>query len=445
MFQYLIDKEVPLTTEYLGKVLADFQTRLWPKFKKNLDYYEGKQDILKKQATDIGKPCNKIIVNYCDNIVKNYLGYITGIPISYENNNFDEILDILKWNDVVNEDNELLKDALIYGRSFEINYVDEEGNQRFKVLDTRECVPIYDNSLNQDLLYVIRFYREDLVDEQTENYIVEVYTPTEIIKYKSGPGFTSFIEVGRELHYYGQCPVTVFSLNDEEENIFNKIVSLQDAYNELLSGEVDDFDSFADAYMILKGAIADEEDLKAMKQNRVLMLDPDADASYLTKNISDTQISNMLENVNQQIHKIAASPDFSDEKFMAQSGIAMRYKLVGFENNASNIETHMRKALQRRIELISSIINLVDGESLWREVTIRFTRNLPTDLSDTVNIVNSLRGLVSDETLLGLLPFVDDVDKELEKIKKQKEEDMELYAMGNPTQEPVEDEEDTDE
>ena len=253
------------------------------------------------------------------------------------------------------------------------------------------------------------------------------------------------MEAGKELHYYGQCPVTVFSLNDEEENIFNKIVTLQDAYNELLSGEVDDFDSFADAYMILKGAIADEEDLKSMKENRVLMLDPDADASYLTKNISDTQISNMLENVNQQIHKIAASPDFSDEKFMAQSGIAMRYKLVGFENNASNIETHMKKALQRRIELISSIINLVDGESLWREVTIRFTRNLPTDLSDTVNIVNSLRGLVSDETLLGLLPFVDDVNKELEKIKKQKEENMELYAMGNPTQEPVEDEEDTDE
>lgn len=429
MFQYLIDKDVPITTEYLSKVLMDFQTRLLPKFNKNLNYYNGKQAIMSKQPTDIGKPCNKIVVNYCDNIVKNYLGYLTGIPISYENDDFAEVIDILKYNDVTAEDNELLKDALIFGRAFEINYIDEDAKQRFKVLDPRECIPIYDNTLNSDLVYVVRFYREDLIDEQVENYIVELYTPTEIIKYKSGPGFTSFNEVGRVQHFYGQCPITIFSLNNEEVSIFDKIITLQDAYNELLSGEVDDFDSFADAYLVLKGAIADNDDLENMKKNRVLMLDPDSDANYLTKNISDTQIANMLENINQQIHKIAASPDFTDEKFMAQSGIAMRYKLVGFENNASSIETQMRKALTKRIELISAILNLTANESVWREVKITFTRNLPTDISDTVQIVNSLRGLVSDETLLGLLPFIDDVAAEIKRIQKQREENMELYQM----------------
>lgn len=429
MFQYLIDKDVPITTEYLSKVLMDFQTRLLPKFNKNLNYYNGKQAIMSKQPTDIGKPCNKIVVNYCDNIVKNYLGYLTGIPISYENDDFAEVIDILKYNDVTAEDNELLKDALIFGRAFEINYIDEDAKQRFKVLDPRECIPIYDNTLNSDLVYVVRFYREDLIDEQVENYIVELYTPTEIIKYKSGPGFTSFNEVGRVQHFYGQCPITIFSLNNEEVSIFDKIITLQDAYNELLSGEVDDFDSFADAYLVLKGAIADNDDLENMKKNRVLMLDPDSDANYLTKNISDTQIANMLENINQQIHKIAASPDFTDEKFMAQSGIAMRYKLVGFENNASSIETQMRKALTKRIELISAILDLTANESVWREVKITFTRNLPTDISDTVQIVNSLRGLVSDETLLGLLPFIDDVAAEIKRIQKQREENMELYQM----------------
>ena len=69
-----------------------------------------------------------------------------------------------------------------------------------------------------------------------------------------------------------------------------------------------------------------------MKQNRVMMMDADASAEYLTKEVNDAQIQNLLTNINDSIHKIANSPDFNDEKFMAQSGIAMRFKLVGFEN-----------------------------------------------------------------------------------------------------------------
>ena len=90
----------------------------------------------------------------------------------------------------------------------------------------------------------------------------------------------------------------MFSLNREETSIFNQIISLQDAYNTLLSDEVDDFEAFADAYLVLKGVTADTDDLVEMKKNRVLIMDTDAEASYLTKNITDTQIQNMLENIN---------------------------------------------------------------------------------------------------------------------------------------------------
>ena len=207
----------------------------------------------------------------------------------------------------------------------------------------------------------------------------------------------------------------------------------QEKIMELLSDEVDDFEAFADAYLVLKGITADENDLKSMKEHRVLMMDADADANYLTKSIGDTQIQNMLQNVNDQIHKISASPDFNDDKFMAQSGIAMRYKLVGFENRASAIESNMKKALQRRLELISSILGLIGSteETLWREAQITFTRNLPADLTQTVQIVNLLRGVVSQQTLLTLLPFVQDVDEEMERVRAEKEESMELYNFSN--------------
>ena len=115
---------------------------------------------------------------------------------------------------------------------------------------------------------------------------------------------------------------------------------------------------------------------------------------------------------------------------MSSSGISIKYKLMGMENNASAIESNMRKALQKRIELISTILQL-KGDSIWRDVNIIFTRNLPENTTEIADMVNSLRGLVSDYTLLGLLPFIDDVDEEMERIKEQRESEMNLYQFGD--------------
>ena len=404
------------------------------------NYYIGNQKIMRKQASDVGKPCNRVMTNYCYNIVQNYKGYLTGIDITYSSDQeLDMVFDVLNYNDCHTVDSQLLQDALIYGVAYEIAYIDEEGNQRFKTLNPMTCFPIYDNTLNQDLKYAVRLYMDDLIEK--DSYIVEVYSDKWVRTYKSTMGFKSFNLIKEEPHYFGMVPITVFQLNENRKSIFDQIITLQDAYNELLSAEVDDFQSFADAYLVLKGMMGtDPEDLADMKRNRALLLDSDADASYLTKNISDTQIENMLNNINDAIHKIANSPDFNDEKLLAQSGIAMRYKLVGFENASSAIEAEMRKALQRRIELICAIANLKGSESVWRDIKIIFTRNLPTNLTETAQVVNSLRGLVSDQTLLSLLPFITDTQAEMDRLAEEKQANYSLYSNSFPTGNESEDE-----
>ena len=384
---------------------------------------------MKKQATDLGKPANKVVVNYCYNIVQNYRGYLTGIDIAYSSDkNIDQVFEVLNYNDVKQEDSNYLQDALVYGCAYEIAYIDEWGKHRFKTLDPKNVIPIYDDTLDQDLVYCIRFWSNKIADK--DFYIVEVYSKSEIKTYKSDMGFQTFELIKEEPHYFGMVPITVFELNNDRVSIFDQIMTLQDAYNKLLSAEVDDFESFADAYLVLKGMMGtDPADLADMKRNRALLLDNDAEASYLTKNISDTQIQNMLNNINDNIHKIANSPDFNDDKFMAQTGIAMRFKLVQFENASSAIEAEMRKALQRRIELICAIGNIKGDNLSFDDVKITFTRNLPTNLTETAQVVNSLRGLVSDQTLLSLLPFVEDSQAELDRLNQQKQMNMDMYSF----------------
>lgn len=433
-----------LTFEKIITFIQKFVQYESPRLEKYFNYYEGNQAILRKMVNDPTKPCNRIVTNYCYTIVGNYQGYLTGQDITYTSpNDISAIVDILSYNDVRTEDSELLKQALIYGRSFEINYVDEDGKQRFKVLDTRQCIPVYDNTLNQNLLCVIRFYPIDQFDV-SNGYNVDIYYTDRIEHYTMNTGFTTLRFIGEEQHFYHQVPVTVFSLNPEEKSIFDKIMGLQDAYNTLLSSEVDDFEAFCDAYLVLKNVTATADDVAEMKEKRVIVLPyaaqgVDPDASFLNKNISDTQIENMLTNIDEQIHKISNSPDFTDEAFGTSSGVAMKYKLLGFENTAGAIAANMTKALQKRLELICEILNLISGEQMWRDVEITFTRNLPVDLAETANLVNTLKGTVSDRTLLSLLPFVSDIDKELEMVEESKLRNMELYSFSsNSTSDTVE-------
>lgn len=425
-----------LTFEKIITFIQKFVQYESPRLEKYFNYYEGNQAILRKMVNDPTKPCNRIVTNYCYTIVGNYQGYLTGQDITYTSpNDISAIVDILSYNDVRTEDSELLKQALIYGRSFEINYIDEDGKQRFKVLDTRQCIPVYDNTLNQNLLCVIRFYPIDQFDV-SNGYNVDIYYTDRIEHYTMNTGFTTLRFIGEEQHFYHQVPVTVFSLNPEEKSIFDKIMGLQDAYNTLLSSEVDDFEAFCDAYLVLKNVTATADDVAEMKEKRVIVLPyaaqgVDPDASFLNKNISDTQIENMLTNIDEQIHKISNSPDFTDEAFGTSSGVAMKYKLLGFENTAGAIAANMTKALQKRLELICEILNLTSGEQMWRDVEITFTRNLPVDLAETANLVNTLKGTVSDRTLLSLLPFVSDIDKELEMVEESKLRNMELYSFSS--------------
>jgi hypothetical protein len=109
------------------------------------------------------------------------------------------------------------------------------------------------------------------------------------------------------------------------------------------------------------------------------------------------------------------------------------------ETRAAKVCAEMKKALQRRIELIAGVASIKLGEEVFMDVDIEFKRNIPEDNTSLVNLVNALKGTVSDATLLGQLPFIDDVNEELEALQAQKEANMAMFAFGTSPEEETED------
>lgn len=336
----------------------------------------------------------------------------------------------------------LLRNALIFGKSFELEYIDSDKMKRFDIIDTRFGIDIYSDEIQQDeLKYFIRMYCVDNTKDSSDNWRIEVYDKSNIYTYKCDSMFTNLSLIDTAEHYFGQVPVNVFSLNEEEQSIFSQVMSLQDSYNTLISSEIDDWEAFVDAYLVLKGVSASEEDINDMKTNRVIILDNDNSAEYLTKDVNNTQIKDMMSNIKDMIFKMSNAPDFSDPTFMSQSGIALQYKLTGFNNVSKAIMNRMEKVLRKRIELFENVDKLINGNTGYVDVGITFTQNIPANIVESAQVVNSLRGLVSNRTLLSLLPFVSDVDEEIKQLEKENQVSMSLYGFGN-TQQNTEDDSD---
>lgn len=440
---FYIDKDTELTEDLLQKIINKFTLNYLPKLETWQKYYEGKHAILDKSYSDESKQCNHIITNFCKIIADTYSGYICGKPVSYvSNDDIRDVQDIINYNDSAAEDMSFCLNALIFGVAYELQWLDKYSQTRYSQISPLNAFVIYDNTLDSELLYFVRWYKVDNFDESDLMHL-EVYSAgTKKVYEMNGLG-GSIKLISEEPHYFQDVPVSVFYLSDNEQNIFNCIISLQDAYNELQSSEIDDFQAWVDAYLTLTGADMEPEDVKEMKENRVLILPEGASAAWLVKNANDTQIVNMLKNIKENIFKISAAPDMADEAFLAQSGTALAYKLVGFENVASGIVTNFTKAIQRRIELICNVLNLKASETVWRDISINFVRNLPVDITTIINTVNALKGTVSDATLLSQIPFIKDVQAELEAVQKQKAANMNLYSFGTHT-DTTDDTDDTD-
>lgn len=439
---FYISKETELNIELLQKMINRFHINVEPKLNKYKNYYDGIQAILNKSYNDASKPCNKTVINYCKNIVDSYCGYIaTPGFINYRSDeDIEEIMNILRYNDFQAEDSDFLLDALVYGVAAELMYIDSQSQTRFRLINPTTCFGVCDDTLTGDLLYFVRMYKASDWDN-SDTYNVDVYSDS-LVKHYTMSGMNGYLTFkGEEPHYFSQCPANIFTLPDEK-SIFDCILGLQDSVNELLSAEVDDYAAFCDAYLTLEGVDADSDDIAQMKQNRVLILPEGAKAAWLTKNANDAQVENIIKRIHDSIYRVAQCPDFSSESFVGgvSSGIAIQYRLTGMETRSGKIEAAMKKALQRRVEIICGIASLKLGEEVFRDIQIEFKRNIPEDVNAVIQLVNALRGVISDATLISQIPFVSDVNAEIKALQKQKQENMALYNFGNNTEEEEEEE-----
>ena len=428
--KYYFPQDKALTKDIINKFIEKDRMENARKIKL-YDYYKGRHSILQRAYEDPSKPNNRVVNPYANYITTMMTGYFIGEPVQYiseDEQALEALKDILDYNDEPSVNKEIAKWQSICGEGYEIVYIDKDGNTRFKALPALGMIPIYNDDIDEDLLYVIRYWTTNDIETDQNIKYVEVYSRLDITKYMKD--LSGLRQLEQKYHLFGQVPVTPYYNNAECQGDFELVISEIDAYDSFESDSVNEADYFADSYLVLSGMEGTEsEDIAAMKQNRVLIFPEGGTGTWLTKNVNDSWIENEKKRLDQDIHKFSFCPPMTDENFAANaSGVAMRYKLLGLEDKTGVKETEFEKGLRRRIELIYGIMRKVNGDMAYLDINIVFTRNLPQDLASLVNTVVQLDGVISDESRLSLLPLDIDVKEELEAVEEKKQQNYALFS-----------------
>ena len=403
------------------------------KYQTNEDYFYGKHKILDRTFDDPTKPNNKVMANIPKYIVQVRTGYFSSGALTLESVNQDymaDIRDVLDYNDFNKLFNQLDTYSSIYGHSFLVLYINDEGRICMSAQSPKDWIYVVDNTLEEKPKYAIRYYAwwDDIENQQM--YDIELYTNTEIIRYEGTP--IELKEIDRRPHYFSSLPVLEFCENFSKQGSFENIINLIDTYEIMLSDTANTVNYFSDCYMVLSGLEeTTADDIARMKNDRVLLVPEGCDASFLTKNVSENYNENMLKRLQELLFTTACTPLLSDSSFSSNSsGVAIQFKLFSMQKSVDIKESIFRASFNNMFNLIRDMMNLMDRKGYTEEdkVIQTYTRSLPLDLSSLSDSISKLNGIVSRRTLLSQLDFVSNVQLEEEQIMKEKEDEM-MFQM----------------
>ena len=444
------------SASFLNDLVEAHTKNIAPRYKHYQKLYEGKHKILNRKKADKNKPNNKVVNDFFGQVIDNTVGYFLGNPIilnytepapekpKVDTDPADVGVDMSGMEDtaiqdyidevcVENDKDDLFiewgKEAMIKGISNIMAYQDEDSNTRFMRISPEDLIIVYENSAMKKAKYKIRLYDIDTEDTGVTTHYAEVWSATKMELFKSVENtnvggakreFCSYAFVEEKPHIYGRIPIVTLYNNEECMSDLEKIESLVTDYDKVLSDVSNEFEAFRNAYLMLKNMTAGKDGINKLKDEGIIEVMENGDVKFVTKQIQTEALENHLNRLEKSIYTFSQVPNLSDENFAGNlSGVAIRFKLFGLETKCIIKERKMEKAIKELIRVLSVPIKVATGKDIdLLNLKVEFTRNVPNNLTEIVDTVTKLDGKVDKETLLSLIPFVDNPKEVLEKLEQ---------------------------
>lgn len=457
-------KEISVT-KFIEHEIKEFKSSL--KYRQMIDgynYYIGKHNILKKKRTVIGEggnvtdvenlPNSKQIDNQYKKMVKQKYNYLLGKPITIntDNKEYAKALNIIFNSSFHKQMKNVCKDSLNCGIGWLYVYYNEKGEFKFKKFNPYELIPGWKDAEHTELDYMIRPYDVEVYDGKEQKTVtkIEYYTTNGIDYYEiygssviaCPPYRTSYMSVNNGEYNWERLPFIPFKYNEEEIPLIVNCKSLQDGINTILSNFEDNMcEDMRNTILILVNY--DGTNLGEFRRNlatygavKVKSVDGvNGDVRALQVEVNAENYKSILEIFKKALIENCMGYDAKDERMSGtpnQMNIQSMYNDIDLD--ATDMQTEYKASLEELMWFINMhLYNTGIGDYRDEKVDFVFNTDMPMDEGQTIQNIQGSVGILSTETLIMNHPWVDDPQAELDKLKKEKEDNIEQYgnAFGN--------------
>ena len=438
-------------------------------------YYEGDHDILRRKRTMIGEdgkveevgnlPNNRLIDNQYGKLVNQKANYLLGQPVTFDGEN-KAYIEALK--EVFNKRfMKVLKNAgkaaLNGGIAWLYPYYAEDGSFAFRLFPGYEILPFWLDSEHTILDCAVRLYLVIGYEGTTPKIIekVEVFDKQGIHCYVLDGGSLipdvtldeyecSYVtgSDGTGLNW-SKIPLIPIKYNEQELPLLHKVKTLQDGINAMLS----DFENgmqedTRNTILILKNY--DGTNLGEFRRNLAtfgaIKVRDEGDrrggVETLEIKVNADNYKAIIEIFKKAIIENGMGYDAKDDRLSGNAPNQMNIQSMysDIDLDANDMETELQAAFEEMLWFVNAYLaNAGKGNFAGQDVTVIFNRDILINETEAIENCKASVGILSDETIIGMHPWIDDPQQEIERLEAQREKEREeaaampgYFPPGNP-------------
>ena len=422
-------------------------------------YYLGKHDILNRQRTIIGAdgklqvvnnlPNNRIVNNQYALMVDQKTNYLVGKPFTMncENKAYVDLLSkvfnrrfqrLLKY---------VCEDALNGGIGWMYPYYDDKGRLNFKHFPAYDILPFWADDDHTILDCAVRLYSQEVWNGYQKEKVekVEIFKPDGLWRYiYQNDMLIPDTDAGEHENYFAvvdgegsveefnwtEIPLIPFKYNKQELPLINRVKTIQDGINTMLSDFENNMqDDARNTILILKNY--DGQDLGEFRHNLstfgAVKVRNDGGVETLQIEINAENYKSVLELMKKALIENARGYDAKDDRLSGnpnQMNIQSMYSDIDLD--ANGMETEFQAAFEQLLWFINQdFSNRGMGDFDGEDIQITFDRDILINESEAIDNCSKSVGILSTETIVEQHPWVTDVEVELARLRKEKDEAME--------------------
>ena len=421
-------------------------------------YYEGFHDILTRKRTIIGEdgklqevdnlPNNRLVDNQFALMVDQKTNYLVGKPFSLtcKNKTYSEFLNkvfdkrfkrLLKY---------VCEDALKGGIGWLYPYYGDDGKLAFKHFPAHEILPFWADDDHTILDCAVRLYPQEVWNGFSKEIVerVEIFKSDGLYRYVyDGTTLTPDEQLGEHENYFSvdngeetvelnweRIPLIPFKYNKQEIPLIRRVKTLQDGINTMISDFENNMQEDArNTILVLKNY--DGENLGEFRHNLstygAVKVREDGGVETLQVEINAENYKGILELLKKSLIENARGYDAKDDRLSGnpnQMNIQSMYSDIDLD--ANGMETEFQAAFEELLWFINQdFSNRGFGDYEGAELQIVFNRDILINETESIENCAKSVGILSTETIVEQHPWVTDVEVELARLRKEKDEAME--------------------